>query len=119
MGARYAGCSEGSRAVPVEPTQQQMLEMRAAAIREKVDEAFRRVGLLDQHISHLNVLYRRAKRKNKLAFVTKITMKMRAASSTRRLYMQYADAKADELVGVLKRLEKARFSRDRAGRQGE
>lgn len=108
-------CSESSSsgnsgvvATDLSPSESETLEGRAAAIQEKLDNAYRQIVFLDQQIRDLKRLYKRAEKNNKYAFRYNIRMKMSIASGIKMMYYHYANTKVAELERITTQIEEAR-----------
>ncbi|KAL3208853.1 hypothetical protein MRX96_038540 [Rhipicephalus microplus] len=90
MAAPSGECSSSGKigvvVTDVSTNENETLEGRAAAIRNKLDNTYRQIGFLNQQIRDLKRLYKRAEKYNKHAFRYDILIKRSIASGIKMVY---------------------------------
>ncbi|KAH9364538.1 hypothetical protein HPB48_021618 [Haemaphysalis longicornis] len=81
--------------------------MRAAVIEEKLDDAARKIAVLNQQFRDLKRLYNAAVENDKFALYCSYHMQMRLLLEVKPMYYQYACIEAEELHRVQTEIEKA------------
>ncbi|KAH9364465.1 hypothetical protein HPB48_019915 [Haemaphysalis longicornis] len=83
-------------------------DMRAAAIQERLDDAARKIALLNQQFRDLKRLYNGAVENDKFALYCSYRIQMRVLLEVKSRYYQYACIEAEELHRVQTEIKKAK-----------
>ncbi|KAH7942650.1 hypothetical protein MRX96_038542 [Rhipicephalus microplus] len=112
MAAPSGECSSsgniGVVVTDVSTNENETLEGRPAAIRNKLDNTYRQIGFLNQQISDLKRFYKRGEKYNKHDFRYNMLIKKSIASGIKMMYCHYANSKVAELERITTQLEEAR-----------